>query len=172
MACSAVGNTVTIPTDGGSATVTFTGVNETFDLSNTSTQVTLGQFDVVATPGYTWPAVSFNPELSLFRFILEAQNPVNPSIFPSRLTWTFGPGGGVALTQRGPWDFGLLPDAESPWPLANFRINQPVLVVNQSTELTAEAGLVPEPTTMLLVGSGLVGLLTRCRRRRSPELPQ
>jgi hypothetical protein len=163
--CTAAGNVVTIPSGAGSATVTFTGVNETFDLTNTTSTVTIGRFDVVAPPGYTWPVASINPVLSIFRFTLEAENPLN-SGDPARLFWEFGPGGGVALTQRGPWNFGLPPDVPSPWPAANFMTNAPILVVNQSADITAQAGLVPEPATMLMVGSGLAGLLARCRRRR------
>ena len=163
--CVASGNTVTISSDGGSATVTFIGVTEIFQLSNTASQVTIGRFDVVATPGYTWPAASINPDLSIFRFVLDADNPLDPDN-PARVQWQFGPGGGVTLGQRGPWDLGLRPDVESPWPAANFRTNSPTLVLNESTAITAEAGLVPEPVTMLTVGSGLVGLLAHYRRRR------
>ena len=156
---------MTIPSAAGNATVTFTGVNETFHLTNEGSVVTLGRFDVVAPPGYLWPVATMNPVLSIFAFALHVENPVN-SIRRTELRWDFGPGGGVALTQRGPWDIALLPDIPSPWPAASFLINPPLLVVNQSADITAQAGLVPEPTTMLMVGSGL-GLLLRCRRRRA-----
>lgn len=165
LSCFANGNTVTIPSGGGSATVTFTGVNETFSLTNSGSLVTLGTFDVVATPGYVWPVHPFNPELSIFGFGLFLDNPLD-SDRRAALGWNFGPGGGVTLGQRGPWDLSVRPDVESPWPAAVFKTNSPTLVLNESTAISAEAGLVPEPVTMLTVGSGLVGLLAHYRRRR------
>ena len=163
--CIANGNTVTIPSGEGSATVTFTGVNETFFLTNSGSMVTLGEFNVVATPGYVWPVNPFNPELSIFSFGLRLDNPLDSDL-RTGLGWTFGPGGGVTLGQRGAWDLSVRPDVASPWPAAVFTTNSPTLVLNESTALTAEAGLVPEPVTMLTVGSGLVGLLAHYRRRR------
>ena len=163
------GNMVTIPSATGSATITFTGVTDTFDVTSNpdvSTLVTIGRFDVVATPGYTWPVAGINPVLSIVDFQLRIENPLWPGSTQS-LRWDFGPGGGLTLTQRGPWNFGLPPDVpSSQYPAASFQTNQPILVVNQSTDITAQAGLVPEPTSMLLVVSGLAAVATRCRRRR------
>ena len=163
------GNTVTIPSGGGTATITFTGVTETFDLTNSvtsSTLVNLGRFDVVATPGYTWPVASINPVLSIVAFRLQVANPLWPGSMQT-LLWDFGPGGGLTLNQRGVWNFGLPTDTFSPqYPVASFMTNQPILVVNQSTDVTAQGGLVPEPTSILLVVSGLAAVATRCRKRR------
>jgi hypothetical protein len=157
------GNSITIPSGDDSATVTFTGVDTTFDVTNTLTTVTLGRFDVTATEGFRFPTNSANPELSIFGFRLIVDS-------SSVLFWTFGPGGGTTLAQRGPWDFSVPLDNDPfPYTGVNYKANSPVLEANASTLLTADVGLVPEPSTMILIGTGLAGAALR-RRLRSFRL--
>jgi len=46
-----------------------------------------------------------------------------------------------------------------------FRVFPLTLPLNGSKELVADAGAVPEPTSVALVATGLVGVLFRRRRR-------
>lgn len=168
--CSGTGaGSITLPSGSGSgsATITFTGATTTFDATNSLATVTLGRFDVMATEGYTFPVNGANPELSIVRFNLHTLISVatsDPS-FPSGLTWSFGPGGTASLMQRGPWDFGMQIESDaSPYTRVQFKTNSPVLVVNGSTLVTAEAALIPEPSTMLLLGTGLACAAIKRRR--------
>ena len=159
------GSSITIPGSVGSATITFTGVNKTIEVTNSLTTTELGLFEVTASEGYTFPVNLANPELPIFRFSLLASNPVNP-LFATGLGWSFGPGGGTTLSQFGPWDLSVPLDSyDSPYNDINFFVNRPALAINSSTSLTAEVGLVPEPSTMLLIGTGLAGAAWRRRRK-------
>ena len=157
-------NQITFTNGGESATVTFTGVNQTLLLTNSLTTVTLGRFDVVGTDGFTFPLNVANPVLGIAGFRFQASN----LGFTDQLLWEFGPGGGTTLPQLfGPWNFGVPTDVDpSPWGGVNFQINSPVLALNASTLMTAEAGLVPEPGTIVLLGSGLALLARRRYRAR------
>jgi hypothetical protein len=156
-------NRITFSTDTGTATVTFTGIQETFSVTNSVSSVTLGQFDVAASPGFTFPTNVANPELPIFQFRMDAQGLFDTS----GLFWAFGPGGGTTLPQQvGPFDFSLIPDIDpSPYGGLVFAAKPPVLLSNASTELTADVGLIPEPSTMVLIGTGLAAALARRRRR-------
>lgn len=159
------GSSLTIPGAAGSATITFTGVTHTLEATNSLTTTELGLFEVTATDGYTFPVNLANPELPIFRFNLLASNPVNP-LFSTQLMWFFGPGGGATLSQFGPWDLSVPLDSyDGPYTGINFFVNRPMLAINSSTSLTAEVGLVPEPSTMLLIGTGLAGAAWRRRRK-------
>ena len=159
------GSSITIPSSSGSATVTYHGATTTFDVTNSLTTVTLGRFEVTATEGFTFPVNRANPELAIFRFNFLATNPSDAS-FEGRLMWLFGPGGGTTLSQWGPWDFSVPPDSDpAPYSGVNFQTNSPVLQVNASTLVTADVGVVPEPSTMILLGTGLAGAAIQRRRR-------
>lgn len=156
-------NQATITSDTGSATVTFTGVSDTFSVTNVTRQLTLGTFDVTATPGFRFPLNLANPELSIVGFLFRIEGPQETET----LLWTFGPGGGTTLPlQFGRFPFGLQPDVDpSPFEGVAFNMNPPLLATNASTGLTADVGLVPEPSTMALIGTGLLGVLARRRKR-------
>jgi hypothetical protein len=157
-------NQISISTATGSATVTFTGVNQTFAVSNEVSQVTLGQFSITATPGFTFPLNFANPDLPIFDFRFTATGLHNSE----GLFWMFGPGGSTTLQQFGGWDFSVLPDVDpSPYSALTFKAHQPTLAANATVDLTADAALVPEPGTLLLIGSGLFGTAI-LRRRAGP----
>lgn len=164
--CIGGGSSITLPSGSGSATITFTGItSSTFDVTNSLTTVPLGRFDVTATEGFVFPVNTANPEQSIFRFNLRAFNPLFPSDY-SALLWAFGPGGGTTLEQRGPWNFSVPLDSDPfPYTGVNFMTNSPLLTAGGATLVTADVGLVPEPSTMLLLGTGLLGAALRKRRK-------
>lgn len=161
-------NQATITTTTGTATIAFTGVTDTFSVTNVArTRLTLGTFDITATPGFTYPVNTANPELSILGFRFQVQGPQEVENF----LWTFGPGGGSTLPlQFGRFPFGLQPDVDpSPFGGVAFDLNPPLLIPNASTPLTADASLVPEPATMVLIGTGLLGVLARRARGYKAE---
>ena len=83
------------------------------------------------------------------------ENTLNKSNGPQNLTFTFDAGMLTTLNDyasAGTWGFGLDPDCH----FYNDGI---------SLEITTEKASVPEPSTMLLFGTGLVGLAGYSRRR-------
>jgi hypothetical protein len=154
-------NQIAITNATGTATVTFNGVYQTFSVSNSVSQVTLGQFAITATPGFIFPVNFANPDLPIVEFRFTATG-----LYDSGgLWWTFGPGGSSTLQQFGSWDFSVRPDVDpAPFTGLVFKALQPTLATNATVDLTADASLVPEPGTLLLIGTGLFG--TGFARRR------
>lgn len=158
-------NQITFNTSTGTATATFTGVSATYLATNEEQRaVALGQFTVTASPGFTFPVNLANPELPIFAFRLNANG-------SQVLHWEFGPGGGTTLLQQvGEYNFSIAPDADpSPWSGVVFEARPTSLVANATTELQADISLIPEPSTMLLIGTGLVAIARRRRGRRNGD---
>jgi hypothetical protein len=176
IACSGSGtNSVTFGSGSKQATITFNGVTTALQVTNRAQPVTLGTFTVVSTPGFTFPARgNVNLPLLHFGLIFEHTSPT-PGI--SRRGWTFGPGGRDQLPVLiGMSSVGLPLDVNPPgvgysafvYTVRPFPFSIPA---NGSLDLVANVGVVPEPATMLLVGSGIAGLLAARRRRGSAKRP-
>ena len=172
LACSGSGtNSVTLGSRSGQATITFTGVTTTFQVTNRAQPVAIGTFDVVSTPGFTFPARgNVNYPVVHFGLVFEHMSPT-PGI--GRIGWTFGPGGGSELpVLRGISWVGLPLDVNPPhvgysgfvYTVRPFPFKIPA---SGSHDLVANVGVVPEPGTLLLVGSGIAGLIGARRRRGS-----
>lgn len=164
-------SSVTLGAGSNATTLTFIGISGDVAIGNTLTTVPLGAFhSTPVNPAFTFPT-NLNPNVPILGFTLTASqtSPVDASV-PSR--WTFGPGGRS--------DLPLLTAAEDHFALSvgvsppGFTYTQIVYTLspfpfsiagNGITELEAQAGAIPEPATMMLVGSGLA--LAAVRRRRA-----
>jgi hypothetical protein len=168
--CTGAGtNSVTFGSGEQAVTISFTGVNSSFVVSNVTTPVTLGSFTVSqVTPTLPFPP-SVNPFVSVVGFTLSLTQ-TSPVEATQTKFFGFGPGGFEDLPlHEATSNYFALPAGPNPF---NYRIVYTVspfpFTLNGSgvTLLTADVGAVPEPTTMLLVGSGLA--LAAWRRRRRP----
>lgn len=166
-------NSVTLGSGNNATTLTFIGVSENAAIGNTLTTVPLGAFhSTPVSPAFTFPA-NLNPNVPILDFTLTATqtSPVDASV-PSE--FRFGPGGGsnLPLLSAALDHFTLSVGVSPPgftytnivYTLSPFPFS---IVGNGVTELEAQAGAIPEPATMMLVGSGLALAALRRRRARS-----
>jgi hypothetical protein len=112
--CSGSGtNAVTLGSGEKQATITFNGVSSAFQVTNQARPVSLGTFDVVSTPGFTFPERG-NRNLPVLGFGLVFEH-TSPTPAMGRIGWTFGPGGRpeLPILTGGSW-FGLPLDVNPP----------------------------------------------------------
>ena len=152
----------------GSMTITFSSTDTVVAIGNIATRVPLGEFTVGGGSGF--PALP-NPNTPILGFSLSLTQS-SPAPGAGNLVWFFGPGGGSALpllmgnswiqTPVGPLPAGFnypsLVYTVSPFPV--------VIAGNGVTPVTADAGLVPEPATLIITVTGLLGAAQVRRRQR------
>lgn len=167
-ACTASGNTVTLGSGASAVTLTFTGVSTLVPVSNEAVRVELGTLSAFS-DSTTFPTPK-NPLLPIVQFNLTLTQ-TTPLADSARLGMGFGPGGHATLAymQGGTYmtfNPGDVPPGYGPFV---YTLSPDVfwVPINGSVTLAANAGVVPEPATLLLVGSGLLlGLRVRKRHAR------
>jgi hypothetical protein len=171
--CSGEGtNSITIESGANTATITFTGVQTSFDVTNEAAPITMGSFAMTARDGFTFPVRPHNPTgLPVLRFFLTTHqsDPVSGTI--QRL-WEFGPGGHEALPiMIGYGALGFLltsPPTDTGYQLIVYTFRPVPFSISPGTvSLTADAGAVPEPATMVLLGTGLIAAASAAKRRKN-----
>jgi len=149
---------------GSGVTVSFVGANATVPVGNVATPVTLGTFTA---SGGAFPSLP-NPNAAILRFDFSLTQ-TSPTSSTANSRWFFGPGGGAALPLlQGP-SYTQTPTGPNPPPFAYNAIVFTLAPFPFSIPgtLTADAGLVPEPTTLILAATGLIGAVQARRRTRT-----
>jgi hypothetical protein len=172
LACTGSGtSSVRLGSGSNTATLTFNGVDTTLDIDNVARPVTLGHFQVTGSPGFTFPTRP-NPTTPILRFNFNIRETSPVEGTKTKDLW-FGPGGKPdlpLLMGEDHMSFGLT--TSSP----GFRYNAvvyslapfPFTIAGKGvTDFTARVGVVPEPTTFVLVGGGLAAAIAARRRRRA-----
>ncbi len=166
LTCSGMGtSTLTVQNGTGTATLTFTGVDTSLAVTNAPMPVTLGSMALTTTPGFVFPVNPINPaQLPVIFFTLGIMQ-TTPAGATNAMHWAFI-GGRSDLTVNIGASYSTLPTGLSNYPemIYTFKPFPVTIVPNRSTQITADVGAVPEPASMLLLGSGLV--VARLARRR------
>jgi hypothetical protein len=177
--CLATDNAVTITNGSASLTLTFLGVSGDLTATNVRTPMTIGtiQRQVTGVGPFTFPVVT-NPNVPLFDFRIEV---ATTTPLASSGYWNAGfrnVGDDVAGNCcEGHHTYVQLPVAMPPAPVTYTAIiidtfGSPVIPNTDGTmQLQASVGLVPEPSTNVLVLSGLAGVALVSWRRRMKVLP-
>jgi hypothetical protein len=158
---------ITLHSRSGTATFSFTGVNTSAVIGNRTVPVTLGTFEGSATPGFSLPE-GLGRYWVLFSFDFNASQS-SPVAASSRVRWDFNQG--FRRFGEGSPTYLSLPTGPQPPQYHytaiyyTFRVFPLDLPLNGSRTLVADAGAVPEPTSILLVGSGLIGAILRRRKK-------
>jgi hypothetical protein len=169
--CSGTGtDSVIIGSGGNFATITFTGVTDTaVQVGNRTTPVGLGIFETSTTPGFLFPTrLSTAQAILRFDLLTDVSSPVATS---KSKHWIGRPGGRPDLPLAPDSSFAMsVPAGPNPpgsnYPTLVFSIRPPIVLSGAApANLVADVGAVPEPGTLVLVGTALAGAGWWRRRR-------
>jgi hypothetical protein len=146
----------------GGGTLTFTGVDSTFDVTNrASGPIVLGTFTVG--DGFEFPSHPVPSQPGVV-FSLNVKQSA-PTADHTTHVWQLRGG----TVQMGNDHFSLQLGNSHPFGYTAIVYDLNPFPFRSQGKLTADVGLVPEPACMLLVGTGLAGVLARRRRRRGVQ---
>jgi PEP-CTERM motif len=172
-------SSVTLSSGESALTLRFRGVDTSLLVGDRVTPVGLGTIESVPTgEGFIFPARA-NVSWSVLNFALSIAES-SPIASTRTYLWHAGPGGRTTLDFFGytylafplppnPPGFHYTSTVFSIVPIGKFGRTLTVSSAPGTVGITADVGMIPEPSSLLLLGTGLAGVLYRVRRSAKPR---